>query len=1028
MSAGGAITTTGARPVVPPINTTNLPPPAPPIPNFHNANRGAGGALGNKPVPPPPPKSPLRASSRATTREQYQERAALGRTRSGSAGSTSSSISRRRGDGKVIQLTMPTPLSALDPPTPTRAEQIPSPTSLGQGQAQLASMLEKTRKARDTTTGGTGGPGNLYPPPASPLNIKKKAPQRPGTGNSNGNIIRRESSFSKLGKRLTRKPSMAFTGLNLQRMGMGRKRSSNGSGGGYKRSGISSEDVFRNLDRSQGERGQGQSGDVGGDDDNVPLQTLQQQRQSGGLTRRLSKKKQMQPSTQTQKQRPGQGEWTRRRSSLAKLARRESVKLKSILKNPIRSQPQPQPANKNQAELLPQSTPKPRAAVAGPTGRTTGSSGVDANSNLGMAQPRTKTVNSVTWDSSPPREGTAPTSTTTPTDAGRRRSGTGTKLRSILKPSPSVNPELIAPVPTKPSTLLSAAMALEADKENAQPMQMPIPMQANNDQGEDYVGWRENFIKELVVAIADQPQPQPTLFENARTRLQRTRTQSTNQPLIAKESTPSPPLPPITTTTTAKETKNRMSTASGASSTTGKDILNEIDLKQLSASEARKLIRQHNRQYFQSQIWDPALAKDFAETYQIANANEGSDQQQFYQRQPPPQNLGLGAIANGINGANANANGNGKRNSYSQMLIQGTPRNSWKRTSFFRPSPPPKDDDLEKFDWRKFGSPFSSNEKRTSRDRDSRDDWGLSVRLALAKLENKIATEANNDPAKFMKARRESAQLRAWIASQRRTSESRLSKIASARQQLMSLGVTIGSGGAASGAAGTGVGNGIGAVPAGRVSAGTNATGSGGNGATNTLEQDDDAFVAELLRENEIKLKHSSNPMGEAERMFGPPNSNHHYTPFSQHPAGLATLQEEEAEGESREGDHSEKAQHLITGDAGIGAHPTVRDRQILSTSTFFRPGPLRSRAKSSVFSIFDEKKAARREGREYKSKSKFLSTATNTTNATSTTGTSTTTQSQIDQVEMQEARCCGLWKPKAFVDEISQDSDMVRK
>ncbi|KAL5508588.1 hypothetical protein ACEPAH_6207 [Sanghuangporus vaninii] len=729
-----------ARPSVPAIQTTST--------------------TSDRPPPPPPPKSPLRSTS---------------------------AISRRRGDGRVITLTLPTPLSALDAPTPPLAESVPirsstrndnesrrggggggsggsgrreqnapappmSPTSPMSPGATLREMRRQTRELRERTKAQKQAQAQSraqareeathYPLPLSPIQIQST--RRPAGA-------RRESSLSRLSRRLSlssRRPSM-----NLRKS------------------------FRKNLTR----RGSGVSNGNG---------------QQG----------------------------VKKRQSISDLARRESVKLKSILKitQPlqVRTQDQIHEPDPTHAQIEP--TPAPAPVDERP------STGPTPPLGSGYALVAQKKVGA-TWH--PPQR-----------KLERRQSA---KLRDMLKPNSrpgsTVHRKLPLPVgedcPMKPSGTSDKTEGAKS-KQSSQRSSLDEKADAKRQLQDDKPSFE--IVAAPAVTAPSQTQTQPQTQEEAQA---------------------------------ARQFRD------------GKEVLSEIETKHLSAAEARRLIRQHNREYFHSKIWDPALQRDFAGAYQLANERDET----------------------------AGAGPSGVVNIQAQTQTQTQKRDSLQ--TLLGPAPPEKDKRYatDKDDWRRYENLLDA------------EDWGRNVRLAMARLEDKITTEATTDPVRFMKARRESAQLRAWIAAQRRTSEARLSAIAMGRVRPES-----------------------------------------------PFEQ---AFVAELLKENDIKLKHSSNPMLDAQKLFKDIDSKKnsllpHYVPFSQHPL-LEPLEEIEAEAKQQDNASSE------------------------STLSDEKPVHVLQRR----FSVFDEKKAARRAGRGYKS----LSTST-----------------QLDQLEMHEARCCGLWKPKAFVDKIS--------
>ncbi|KAL5488394.1 hypothetical protein ACEPAI_6502 [Sanghuangporus weigelae] len=694
--------------------------------------------------PPPPPKSPLRSTS---------------------------AISRRRGDGRVITLSMPTPLSALDEPTPPLAESVPIrssirndsekrrgggggaggrreqnalappmlPTSPMSPGATLREMRRQTRELRERTKAQKQAREETthYPLPLSPIQIQS-AKRPPGA--------RRESSLSRLSRRLSlssRRPSM-----NLRKS------------------------FRKSLTRSRAgvSNGNGQQG-------------------------------------------------VKKRQSISDLARRESAKLKSILNitqpPQVPTQKQVHVPDPTRAQVEP--TPAPAPVDEKP------SSGSTPPLGSGYALVAQKKVGA-TWH--PPRR-----------ELQRRQSA---KLRSMLKP----NSRPGSTVHRKP----------------------PLPV------GE---------------ACPMKPSGASDKIEGAKSKRSSQRSSHDEKADAKRQLQDDKPSFDIVAAPTVSQTQNQPQTQEEAQAPRqfrdGKEILSEIETKHLSAAEARRLIRQHNREYFHSRIWDPALQSDFAGAYQLANERDET------------AGAGPSEVIN------------------IQVRTQTQKRDSLQ--TLVGPAPPEKDKryTTNKDDWRRYDNLLDA------------EDWGRNVRLAMARLEDKITTEATTDPVRFMKARRESAQLRAWIAAQRRTSEARLSAIAMGRVQPES-----------------------------------------------PFEQ---AFVAELLKENDIKFKHSSNPMLEAQKLFKDIDSKKnsllpHYVPFSRHPL-LAPLEEIEAEAKQQDNGSSES---------------TLSDEKPVHV--------LRRR-----FSVFDEKKAARRAGRSYKS----LSTST-----------------QLDQLEMHEARCCGLWKPKAFVDKIS--------
>lgn len=296
--------------------------------------------------------------------------------------------------------------------------------------------------------------------------------------------------------------------------------------------------------------------------------------------------------------------------------------------------------------------------------------------------------------------------------------------------------------------------------------------------------------------------------------------------------------------------------------------------------EERRAIRLQSRENFNSQVWGPALNSDLAEAMRLANERSGT----------------------------------------TEASVDVDPDEEKKRYTL----PPIHPLFIQK------KMPSEEAETKRSGTRESETDWAHGVRLAMAKLENRIQTEANKDPKAFMRARRESAQLRAWVASQKRASEARLSALASGRARPQS-----------------------------------------------PFEQE---FVAQLLKESDekgVKVKHSETPMAEADRMwrgygsgltgttasgtFGTGTFNH-YTPFSLTP--LAEMDNESGSGSP--------VQHLA-----LNREPTQQQKQQQPSRTQDQSAPILTQTQaasgSSRMSTFEEKKAARRAGlRDYKSFSSF--------------------------------------------------------
>ena len=283
--------------------------------------------------------------------------------------------------------------------------------------------------------------------------------------------------------------------------------------------------------------------------------------------------------------------------------------------------------------------------------------------------------------------------------------------------------------------------------------------------------------------------------------------------------------------------------------------------------EERRAIRMQNRDNFNSRIWGPALNNELAEAMRLAAERSGTTE--------------------------ASDTNDDEKKRYTLPPIQPL---------FIRKKTP-------------------AEEAKRDGVRESETDWAQSVRVAMAKLENRIQTEARSDPKAFMRARRESAQLRAWVASQKRASEARLSALASGRARPQS-----------------------------------------------PFEQE---FVTQLLKESEeVKLKHSSTPMAEADRLFRGSGMTGmtgttgtfgtgtlpHYTPFS-----LTPLRETEDESASP-----------IAGGSGSGQQPS-RVQVPERVDNAERPAPVPMQSSSSRMSTFEEKKAARRAGlRDYKTFSSF--------------------------------------------------------
>lgn len=643
-----------------------------------------------------------------------------------------------------MTLTMPTPLGALEPATPVLAEPV-TPISTG---VPIKNNTKKNKKPVPPLPASVSRvqkeETKWYARPVSPLTIHSKERENESasgseTATKTKTKMKRENSLSRLGRRLTRRPS-----FNL-----------------------------RNSSRKS-----------------IVV--------DGGVSKS--------PRPEIPK-----------RQSIAQLARRESAKLKSILKNPLTSPG----GNAKQQQQQQKLTVQPK--------KFKGTTWAPPRDSLEKRQSASKFQGILKPDARCP--------------AGRKQdlaweqpNGNGNLERrpsvsSILKPTP----DLVVPVPTRPSIQNINDNALQLQPNLAKPEvkeQIPIMVSSNR--------------------ITE---------ESRRASVQRVK----------------PPVPP-------ESTKPAFVQASGRGRD-GKDIISEIDLKHLSAAEARRLIRQRNRDFFHSRIWDPAIQKDFAGAYLLANErDEVSEDPQPQKSLPQPQ-----------------PQAGAQPQPQSQPVKRGS-RSSWQR--LFGPPPPPKDSENI---W----------QKEVAKDID---DWSRSVRMAMAKVENRITTEASADPARFMKARRESAQYRAWVAAQRRASEARLSALASGRLRPES--------------------------------------------------ESEEAFVSELLRENAGRRssRYSSNPFAEVGRAFRDSSRNSallpHYTPISQYPL-LTPLEDIEAEAEEDE----------------------------TSSSSLSDERPRRR------VSVFDEKKAARRAGRRYKSFSMSMS---------------------LDQLDAGRSRCCGLWKPRAaFVDKI---------
>ncbi|KAH8115774.1 hypothetical protein DFH11DRAFT_1304052 [Phellopilus nigrolimitatus] len=309
-------------------------------------------------------------------------------------------------------------------------------------------------------------------------------------------------------------------------------------------------------------------------------------------------------------------------------------------------------------------------------------------------------------------------------------------------------------------------------------------------------------------------------------------------------------------------------------STNEKHIIAKLD-------DERRRIRTHNRNYFRSQIWDPALRKDFVGAYQFSHSGDDAPAERAEVAGRNVQGRDVAARRGLEREASAT-----KRNSENaaparKRLVTKTKRNLDKEASAGRPVATKRNSEKEVPARPSVAAKRSSEkevpklqvkmpeEKVAEEVEDGEGEWARSVRLALAKLESNMAHE---DPRKYVKPKRDSFGILGWQDARKRTSQARLSALATGYAQ-----------------------------------------------PNSAFEE---AFVAELLRANEVAARQSSTPLANAKPLFS---------------------------------------------DIGSGIqspHYSLPGKALPPTPMLSQGEPTANKRKS----VFDQRKAARRAGRAYKS------------------------------------------------------------
>lgn len=212
--------------------------------------------------------------------------------------------------------------------------------------------------------------------------------------------------------------------------------------------------------------------------------------------------------------------------------------------------------------------------------------------------------------------------------------------------------------------------------------------------------------------------------------------------------------------------------------------------------EERRKNRRDKFNEFLTSVWGPALRDEFAGAYRLANTGDQNNERAQDPRVIEERNRAAKLLEKK---ANANINQETKqeiKQEIKQETKQETKRKSAKERQDTKTRPtvntmkslPVIDiarevrETSQVLPKRPVKVEAEVRENHTSRKRASNreDDWAQSVQQVLEQTTTRISNEALNDPD-FIKKRRESAQMRAWLATHKRASQARLSALETGR-------------------------------------------------------------------------------------------------------------------------------------------------------------------------------------------------------------------------------------------------------
>lgn len=210
-------------------------------------------------------------------------------------------------------------------------------------------------------------------------------------------------------------------------------------------------------------------------------------------------------------------------------------------------------------------------------------------------------------------------------------------------------------------------------------------------------------------------------------------------------------------------------------------------------NEERKRQREQNRDYFRTRVWDPALQRDFVGAVRLAHDDEDEDQPQRQASMPvpsqmpvpphvpptsesvplpaPPTNPPTPPVQSRMSSRQSSERIRTKKEKHDSNRVSRTDvilQRAKARLLNLGPPPVPQSAPAPKpsrpVTWVDAGP--------------AAEDWARAVQVALANLELRIAREDPYSFLRFLPGKRESIDLRAWRAEVRRTPEARLSALA----------------------------------------------------------------------------------------------------------------------------------------------------------------------------------------------------------------------------------------------------------